>query len=52
MGTYGIDIEKVADLQELAKKLEQLPREELLYIAGRADAYVAMQQENAQKQAG
>lgn len=44
MNLYGIDLEKATELQELAKKLEQLPRDELLYISGRADAYADIMQ--------
>lgn len=42
---YGVDMKKVTDLKEIAKKLKTLPKEELLYISGRVDSYVAMENE-------
>lgn len=35
----GIPQQKIADLEEMAKKLSMLPREEQMYIKGRMDAY-------------
>jgi len=29
---HGVDMKKVMDLQEIAEKLKELPKEELLYI--------------------
>lgn len=47
---HGVDMKKVMDLQEIAEKLKELPKEELLYISGRVDSYVAMEN-NKQKPA-
>lgn len=43
---HGVDMKKVMDLQEIAEKLKKLPKEELLYISGRVDSYVAMENNN------
>lgn len=43
---HGVDMKKVMDLQEIAEKLKELPKEELLYISGRVDSYVAMENNN------
>lgn len=38
----GVDMEKAADLETLAKKLVMVPKEELIYISGRVDSYADM----------
>ena len=44
-----LDPKKVIDVQELADKLAQLPRDALLYIAGAAEMAVTMSQAKQQQ---